>query len=247
MPFMPEKRTASKLFDSSDTSPARKRARKEEESKESALALEQNPHHKYGHTVELLVGADKEVFIVHEATLKAAAPFFDVALTRAQEERQTKTLELFEDEAYVIEAFIEWAYTGSITVLPPNPDSISPPVAGLCIKLYIFANKVLATNLQNQVISGLWEKRHNIQGISAADSALAWPRSDSMKGLNEFILDWWALKTDRRQYTPENVAAAPDLMAELLKWTFESKWNRDENFCSRCFYHHHPDQQRCNL
>ncbi|KAF2223783.1 hypothetical protein BDZ85DRAFT_281691 [Elsinoe ampelina] len=141
MSFMPEKRTASKFLDPFGTSPARKKARMEDDSKKSALVSQQNPHHKYGHSVQLLVGADKEAFIVHEATLKAAAPFFDVALTRDWEERQTKTLELLEDEPCVIEAFIDWAYTGSITVLPPNADSVSPPVVGLCIKLYIFANK----------------------------------------------------------------------------------------------------------
>ena len=93
------------------------------------------------------MGKNKVSFTVHERPLCNTTGFFTKALQSGFKESQERRIELPEDDLLVVNCFTKWLYF-NLYDLP------STPRAGftLLIKLYIFANRCFANQLQEDII-----------------------------------------------------------------------------------------------
>lgn len=76
--------------------------------------------------VVILVGPEKAVFHVHKALLCRYSTYFEAALLGSFAESERRTLDLDNEDERIFRGFLEWLYTGELSV---PPSSTSTPLS----------------------------------------------------------------------------------------------------------------------
>lgn len=122
-----------------------------------------------GRTVDIVVGAEKEVFSVHEALVGASSSFFDKAMASDWKESQQRTIHLPDDESEIFALYVHWLYYGTLPVfcdepgLPGNSEYLN------LIKTYVLGDKILDCKFQDAAIDAIVEKC-----LSKAQDGASW-------------------------------------------------------------------------
>ncbi|GFF94256.1 hypothetical protein IFM47457_09823 [Aspergillus lentulus] len=102
--------------------------------------------------------AEKEVFSVHEALVRASSSFFDKAMASDWKESQQRTIHLPDDESEIFALYVHWLYYGTLPVfcdepgLPGNSEYLN------LVKTYVLGDKILDCKFQDAAIDAIVEK-----------------------------------------------------------------------------------------
>lgn len=117
-------------------------------------------------TVKVLVGPDKEEFLIHESVIAKPGTFFETALKKEWIEGKERTVELLEDDPDVFELYTQWVYTGKIFC--KSTSGIHSPTTSqnfdTIIDLYLLGQKLLDRVFQDRVIDALLATTHDMRG-----------------------------------------------------------------------------------
>ncbi|KAK4547289.1 hypothetical protein LTR36_000944 [Oleoguttula mirabilis] len=104
----------------------------------------------HGEVVEVIVGEDKRIFLVHKNLLRNNSAFFDAALKEEWKEGQQRKVTLEDEESELFYRYVQWLYTGRISCKTST-------VAGceVLVKLYVLGEKLLAPTLRDAAINGI--------------------------------------------------------------------------------------------
>jgi hypothetical protein len=111
-----------------------------------------------GRTVDIVVGAQQEVFSVHERLVRASSSFFDKAMAGDWKESQQRTIHLPDDEPEIFALYVHWLYYGTLPVfcdepgLPGNSEYLN------LVKAYVLGDKILDSRYQDEAIDAIVEK-----------------------------------------------------------------------------------------
>jgi hypothetical protein len=105
-----------------------------------------------------VVGAQQEVFSVHERLVRASSSFFDKAMAGDWKESQQRTIHLPDDEPEIFALYVHWLYYGTLPVfcdesgLPGNSEYLN------LVKAYVLGDKILDSRYQDAAIDAIVEK-----------------------------------------------------------------------------------------
>jgi hypothetical protein len=144
---------------------------------------------------ELIVGERKTSILIHKSLLCDAAPFFNAALTTGFLEAAEQQILLPEDDADTVNRFVQWIYFKSYG-LSKDHDELFMQLA----RLYLFANKVLAYPLKNDVIRALFYLQP--QGVNPPMPviAFAFDHMPEHSPFRKLLVDWYAWHADLAWY-----------------------------------------------
>lgn len=98
--------------------------------------------------MEVVVGAEKRTFHVHETRLRSRSAFFEAALSKEWKEGQARKVELLDDDVRAFEGYTRWLYSGKLAVVKSNGDTDYHLLA----LLYGFGEKIIDDEFQKIVI-----------------------------------------------------------------------------------------------
>jgi hypothetical protein len=104
---------------------------------------------------ELIVTEQRTSILVHKHLLCDAAPFFHAALTTGFPEATKQQILLPEDDADTVHRFVQWVYFGSYGLPKDHAEQFMQ-----LARSYVFANKVLACLLKNDIIRALFHLQY---------------------------------------------------------------------------------------
>ncbi|KAK0250423.1 hypothetical protein LTS09_014427 [Friedmanniomyces endolithicus] len=104
-----------------------------------------------GDTVEVVVGAEKRTFHVHETLLRSRSAFFEAALSKEWKEGQARKVELLDDDVRAFEGYSRWLYTGKLAVVKSDQRTDYELLAMLCG----FGEKIIDHRFQNCVLDAI--------------------------------------------------------------------------------------------
>jgi hypothetical protein len=144
---------------------------------------------------KLVVGEQKTSILVHKNLLCDATPFFDAALTTSFREATEQQILLPEDDADTVNRFVQWIYFKSYG-LSKDHDELFMQLA----RLYLFANKVLAYLLKNDIIRTLLYLQP--QGVTPPMPviAFAFDHMPEHSPFRRLLVDWYAWHVDLAWY-----------------------------------------------
>jgi hypothetical protein len=104
------------------------------------------------------VGAQQQVFSVHEGLLRASSSFFDKAMAGDWKESQKRTVHLPDDESAIFSLYVNWLYRGTLPVVSAEPGSPTDTEYTNLAKAYVLGDKILDPTFQDTVIDAILEK-----------------------------------------------------------------------------------------
>jgi poly(rC)-binding protein 2/3/4 len=162
-------------------------------------------------------------YIVHKELLAQTSPFFAAALNGTFAEGLDQTVRLPEEKPETFEWFLQWLYTGALTVQPtinlviparstthPFPqallhldgdlrNSAGSPKYFLLLDLYALSDRLLTTPLSNHILTTLARLSETTNSVpTPSDTWLLYDTLPHSSPLQRLILDLFAYKkTDR--------------------------------------------------
>ncbi|KAJ0414044.1 hypothetical protein BJY00DRAFT_295821 [Aspergillus carlsbadensis] len=140
-------------------------------SSESVRAPKADANKLVGRTIDVIAGAERTVYSVHEALVFTSSPFFEKAMAGEWKESSQRTIQLPDDEPSTVALYVHWLYYRTLPVfcdepgLPGNAEYLD------LVKAYVFGDKILDTTFQNAIIDAMIEK----SGSKARDGASWYP------------------------------------------------------------------------
>ncbi|KAK3614662.1 hypothetical protein LTR56_027103 [Elasticomyces elasticus] len=101
-----------------------------------------------GEIVEVVVGAEKRKFHVHDQILRSGSAFFEGALSKEWKEGQTRVVLLPDDGASLVDRYVQWLYTGKVGVTLDTGRTDYATLAGL----YCLGEKLMHDSFQDRII-----------------------------------------------------------------------------------------------
>ena len=181
--------------------------------------------------VYILVGPDKERYIIHRDLICNVAPYFRAVFEGQFAESSTQTLELSceHENRRMFEAFLQWAYSGK--VLRDGEDT-SVVSWGTLVDLYIFGSMRDIPLLQNCAIDLIINKHIADQNRTpVAQIRKIWENSGEESHLRRLIIDMSACKGDLANWFcyPDNYDLfCMDFMFQLATKLFQFKEGKEQ-------------------
>ncbi|EME41830.1 hypothetical protein DOTSEDRAFT_74030 [Dothistroma septosporum NZE10] len=192
-------------------------------------------------------------FAVHEAILREYSLFFRTALDRRWREGHSRTVELPDDDAEVVSAYIDWLYFRRIASKPISPPEL-PMDDGeyqLLAQLYAFGDKVQADSFCDNVLDAMVQKTDDI----ATDGTRTFPSHSAIMTLyngtppgspaRRFVVDMYAEYGATKWIPSESefnhADFLTDLVRALLKEQQTTSVHKQPNFPRRRKWHKHAD------
>jgi hypothetical protein len=144
---------------------------------------------------ELVVAEQKASILVHKHLLCDAAPFFNAALTTGFLEATKHQILLPEDDADTVDRFAQWVYFKSYGLSKDHGEQFMQ-----LARLYVFANKVLAYLLEDDIIRALFYLQ--TQGVTPQMSviAFAFEHMPEDSPFRKLLVDWYTWHVDFAWY-----------------------------------------------
>ncbi|RLM00041.1 hypothetical protein CFD26_108239 [Aspergillus turcosus] len=130
-----------------------------------------------GRTVDVVVGAQQEVFSVHETLIRASSSFFDKAMAGDWKESQQRTIHLPDDDSEIFAVYVHWLYCGTLPVFSDEPGAPARAEYLALVKAYVLGDKMLDFRFQNTAIDGIVEKSQSV----AKDGNCWYPNGELIK------------------------------------------------------------------
>ncbi|KAF2121754.1 hypothetical protein BDV96DRAFT_483372, partial [Lophiotrema nucula] len=104
--------------------------------------------------VKVLVGKDREEYIIHKQVLTRSSPFFQSAMKRqwAERRKEPNTVELLDDNSAAFTLYSQWLYTGSI---PTAEESLREVPYRDLVHAYLLGDKLMDFQFQNSVVTSM--------------------------------------------------------------------------------------------
>lgn len=121
---------------------------------QTPLSSPPSTRYKADDLVTLIVGPEKEKFIVHGHRLAETSVFFQAALEKAWKEGQSRIVELLEEDADHTEFYLDFVYGGALPTNDLQDEeqlSLEEPFV-LLFDLYLFAERMLNKPMRNAII-----------------------------------------------------------------------------------------------
>lgn len=106
--------------------------------------------------IKVLVGANKEVFYIHESVIRKPETFFDATLQEEWKEGQERVVELLEDSVDHFRLYAQWLYTGKIFCKSEARRNVV-----IIARLYILGEKLLDRKFQDDVMNAMLAVTHD--------------------------------------------------------------------------------------
>ncbi|KAL1602644.1 hypothetical protein SLS60_006061 [Paraconiothyrium brasiliense] len=117
------------------------------------------PLEKYGEIVKVNVGkdSDKQTFFIHPHRLTQRSLFFKNALAANWKEAEDRVIYLPEDDPSIFFRYLDYLYTGKMSVKSTDPDTLNDGKAAVAeqlmtCRIYVFADKVQDMRCRNDAI-----------------------------------------------------------------------------------------------
>ncbi|KAK1074594.1 hypothetical protein LTR12_005786 [Friedmanniomyces endolithicus] len=211
-----------------------------------------------GDTVEVVVGADEDVFYIHERLLRSRSTFFEAALYDAWERSQR--IELLDDHPDVFNEYALWLYTGKLAVIMSNGSTDFDFLAGL----FGFGEKIVDDTFQDCVIdafvAGTRTPSPNGAGVPTrccppyTTVDIVYKATPKGSPARRLMVELYTLKAGDDSINIEhpeknNHEFLVDLASSLLKnrsvcQDFEDK-HKELNNGTPCSYHKHSEEETC--
>ncbi|KAK0304218.1 hypothetical protein LTR01_007574 [Friedmanniomyces endolithicus] len=211
-----------------------------------------------GDTVEVVVGAEKRTFHVHETLLRSRSAFFEAALSKEWKEGQARKVELLDDDVRAFEGYSRWLYTGKLAVVKSDQRTDYELLAMLCG----FGEKIIDHRFQNCVLDAIVAgTRINVPkatggvhkefpGQNTVDRVYkATPKGSPARRL---VLDMYTLKGNENWIRPGEKFSHEfllDLVSALLKSRVVREDVEDKHkelgTGTPCSYHKHSNGETC--
>ncbi|KAK4619511.1 hypothetical protein CLAFUW4_11456 [Fulvia fulva] len=204
--------------------------------------------------VVLKVGsAPTKDFTVHEAILREHSHFFRSALDKRWREGRSRIVELPDDDAEVVSAYVDWLYFRKIASKPISPPEL-PMDDGeyqLLAQLYVFGDKVQADAFCDSVLDAMAQKTDDV----ATDGTRTFPSHSAIMALyngtpmgspgRRFVVDMYA-EYGAQSWIPSesefnHAEFLTDLVRALLDKRQTSSVHKQSNFPRRRKWHKNTD------
>ncbi|KAK3112819.1 hypothetical protein LTR53_010500 [Teratosphaeriaceae sp. CCFEE 6253] len=104
-----------------------------------------------GPTIDIIVGIERRVFLVHEQLLCSRSAFFQAALNKEWKEGQKRKVELPEEDCSDFSRYVHWLYSGKLAV----KQSTGEPLYHVRVALYILGEKIIDSRFQDSVVNAI--------------------------------------------------------------------------------------------
>ncbi|TKA81610.1 hypothetical protein B0A55_03559 [Friedmanniomyces simplex] len=205
---------------------------------------------EYKDTFTVLVGPEKESFVLHASIATTHSKFFQAACRGKFKEAKEKVVRLLEVSEETFRAYVQWMYSGTVVVMDKQEHEAD---ADCCVhevnlvKLYILADTLAALPLRNKTIDEyVVFSRSPSSGTVSLCIKLAYKHTPVGSRLRELFVDenvyWSAYWTKwlKRQLHHLPVEFISDLAIGMA----ERGWVRPTDPCMRekCAYHEHDEE-----
>ncbi|KAF2717852.1 hypothetical protein K431DRAFT_206210, partial [Polychaeton citri CBS 116435] len=167
-------------------------------------------------------------FLVHKELLTAASPFFAAALNGTFAEGLDQTVRLPEEKPDIFEWFLQWLYTGSLT-MPADGivseaqidgdlrNSHGSPKYFLLLDLYALSDRLLTTPLSNHIVSTLARLSESTNSVpTPSDTWILYDNIRDSSPLRALVLDLFAYKKTDRLLETHKDEWHPRFLRELV-------------------------------
>lgn len=144
---------------------------------------------------ELIVTEQRTSILVHKHLLCDAAPFFHTALTTGFVEATKQQILLPEDDADTVHRFVQWIYFKSYGLPKDHAEQFMQ-----LARLYVFANKVLACLLKNDIIRALFHLQSRDAIPQMPVIAFAFEHMPEHSPFRKLLVDWYTWHVDLAWY-----------------------------------------------
>lgn len=192
-------------------------------------------------------------FAVHEAILREHSLFFRTALDQKWREGHSRTVELPDDDAEVVSAYIDWLYFRKIASKPVSPPEL-PMDDGeyqLLAQLYAFGDKVQADSFCDSVLDAMVQKTDDV----AADGTRTFPSHSAIMTLyngtaqgspaRRFVVEMYAEYGAGKWIPLESEFSHADFLTDLVRALLQkrqtSSVHKQLNFPRRRAWHKTAD------
>jgi hypothetical protein len=218
--------------------------------------------------LEVVIGTEQEIFIVHTHHIALKSAFFKAAASEAWIEGRDRCVTVQEISPIVFGIYLDWVYTGRYSLrnapLPQPEVRVGHDLVVGCeegyrwesktirrhIECYAAAQYLLDDALKIAIVDSLREfvVENNRLMFSTKVIQKAWDKCQHGCGVQRLLIDWSAQNLDpvhiKEEFDnlPQFVA---DMAARLLSMAGKSKRSFDPKHVDRCFYHDHPGEETC--
>lgn len=130
------------------------------------------------------VGEEAEEFVVIQSIATRSSKFFQAAMSRDWKEAREKRVMLPDTKVEVFEGYLQWLYTGQITITNPDTDYLE------LVTLYIIGDFLDDVAFRNATLEGMISFFDEGTGVSlpgAKATQLAWDKTPSNSPLRQLI------------------------------------------------------------
>ncbi|KXL49817.1 hypothetical protein M433DRAFT_33795, partial [Acidomyces richmondensis BFW] len=154
---------------------------------------------------------------VHKELLTAASPFFAAALNSTFAEGTNQAVTLPEEKPEIFEWFLQWLYTGSLTIPHANGNHQGSPKYFLLIDLYALSDRLLTTPLSNQILTTIARLSEATNSVpTPSDTWILYDNIRENSPLRTLILDLFAYKKTDKLLETHKDEWHPKFLRELV-------------------------------
>lgn len=136
--------------------------------------------------MKILVGPDKQPFIIHRELLCETSSYFAAALQGEFKEAKEQRIEMLEEDVAMFQSFQIWLYSDNILTTNTRENW------KILFDLHIFGDARGIPHLQNAAVDALINKEHRLKWIPAYQFKYVYEDTSEKSPLRRLLVDWTA-------------------------------------------------------